>query len=381
MDFLKKNFRYVIIGVLFVILVVVILVFVKRGRSAEEEATAQLYQEDTGIDVPKDKYEVNAYANVNSLLESYFNAIATGDADTVASLSDVLSDEERVRIQVQSKYFDNFSNYTVYTKIGPAPNSYLALVTYDIKYAGVETPTPAMSSVYVCTNEAGALYVNKSNPTEEEKAYFRALSVQEDVEKLSEEVEVAYNAALEGDDALAALMPTLKSQINQEVKETLAAQQQADAEAQAAAEAEAQAAAQAANARQVRVTELVNIRASASTEAESLGKATAGMEFTRYEVMDNGWSRIDYNGADAYIKSEYLEEITQEEPEETSTIGASGKVTVKENVNIRDSASETGGKLGVAYRGEQFDFVELTEGWCKIKYDGQDAYVKADFVE
>ena len=196
MDFLKKNFRYVIIGVLFVILVVVILVFVKRGRSAEEEATAQLYQEDTGIDVPKDKYEVNAYANVNSLLESYFNAIATGDADTVASLSDVLSDEERVRIQVQSKYFDNFSNYTVYTKIGPAPNSYLALVTYDIKYAGVETPTPAMSSVYVCTNEAGALYVNKSNPTEEEKAYFRALSVQEDVEKLSEEVEVAYNAAL-----------------------------------------------------------------------------------------------------------------------------------------------------------------------------------------
>ncbi|MBO4902462.1 MAG: SH3 domain-containing protein [Lachnospiraceae bacterium] len=382
-DFLHKNLRYIIIGVLFVILVVVIIVFVKRKTTDKrtDAATEELYQVDAGIEVPKDKYEVNAYSSVNTLLESYFNAIATGDADTVASLSDVLTDEERVRIQIQSKYFESFSNYTVYTKVGPAPNSYLALVTYDIKYAGAQTPTPAMSSVYVCTNEAGALYVNKSNPTEDEKAYFRALSVQDDVEKLSEEVEVAYNAALESDDALAALMPTLKSQINQEVKETLAAQQQADAEAQAAAEAEAQAAAEAANAKTVRVTELVNIRSSASTEAESLGKATAGMEFTRYEVMDNGWSRIDYNGTNAFIKSDYLEEVEEEVPEEGSQIGASGKVTVKENVNIRETPSESGNKMGVAYRGEQFEFVELTEGWAKIKYDGKDAYVKADFVE
>ena len=382
-DFLHKNLRYIIIGVLFVILVVVIIVFVKRKTTDKrtDAATEELYQVDAGIEVPKDKYEVNAYSSVNTLLESYFNAIATGDADTVASLSDVLTDEERVRIQIQSKYFESFSNYTVYTKVGPAPNSYLALVTYDIKYAGAQTPTPAMSSVYVCTNEAGALYVNKSNPTEDEKAYFRALSVQDDVEKLSEEVEVAYNAALESDDALAALMPTLKSQINQEVKETLAAQQQADAEAQAAAEAEAQAAAEAANAKTVRVTELVNIRSSASTEAESLGKATAGMEFTRYEVMDNGWSRIDYNGTNAFIKSDYLEEVEEEVPEEGSQIGASGKVTVKENVNIRETPSESGNKMGVAYRGEQFEFVELTVGWAKIKYDGKDAYVKADFVE
>ncbi len=383
-EFFSKNLRYIIIGVLFVILVVVVILFVNKKKTSDkikDAATEELYQVDTGIEVPKDKYEVNAYPAVNTLLESYFNAIATGDADTVASLSNVLSDEERVRIQIQSKYFDNFSNYSVYTKVGPAPNSYLAMVTYDIKYAGVDTPTPAMSSVYVCTNETGALYINKSEPTEDEKAYFRALSIQDDVEKLSDEVETKYNEALESDDALAALMPTLKSQINQEVKDSLAAQQQADAEAAAAAEAEALRAAEEANAKTVRVTELVNIRSSASTEAESLGKATAGMEFTRYEVMDNGWSRIDYNGADAYIKSDYLEEVVEEVPEEGSTIGASGKVTVKENVNIRETASESGNKLGVAYRGEQFDFVELTDGWCKIVYDGKDAYVKADFVE
>lgn len=386
-EFISKNIRYIVIGVLFVVLVIVIVAFVKKGASeaasTTEDDESSLYLPETSVTVPTDDFEVDAYPTVNSLLESYLNAYAAGDADTVASLSNVLSDEERVKIQVQAKYVEGYSDYKVYTKAGPQPNSYFAFVTYKIKYSGLDNLMPALSSVYVCTNDTGALYVNKSEPTEDEKAYFQTVAIQSDADKLCQDVEVAYNEALEKDDAAAAFMPTLKSQINQEVKETLAAQQQADAAAQAAAEAEAQAAAELANAVTVRVTELVNIRASASTEAESLGKATAGMEFTRYEVMDNGWSRIDYNGSDAFIKSDYLEEVTVDAPveEDGNAIGASGKVTVKENVNIRETASETGNKMGVAYRGEQFDFVELTDGWCKITYDGKDAYIKADFVE
>lgn len=384
-DFINKNLRYIVIGVLFVVLVIVIIAFVKKGASEAEVSSEDesLYLPETTVTVPTDDFEVDAYPSVNTLLEAYLNAYAAGDADTVASLSNVLSDEERVKIQVQAKYVEAYSDYKVYTKAGPQPNSYFAFVTYDIKYTGLDVVVPALSSVYVCTNDTGALYVNKSEPTEDEKAYFQTVAIQSDADKLCQDVEVAYNEVLEKDDAAAAFMPTLKSQINQEVKETLAAQQQADAAAQAQAEAEAQAAAELANAVTVRVTELVNIRSSASTDAESLGKATAGMEFTRYEVMDNGWSRIDYNGSDAYIKSDYLEEVTQDTPEasEGDALGASGKITVKENVNIRETASESGNKLGVAYRGEQFDFVELTDGWCKITYDGKDAYIKADFCE
>ena len=54
---------------------------------------------------------------------------------------------------------------------------------------------------------------------------------------------------------------------------------------------------------------------------------------------------------------------------------------MKENVNVREGASETAKKLGVAYRGDKFDLIEKTNGWCKIKYNGKEAYVKADFVE
>ncbi len=381
--FFGKNLRYIIIGVLFIILVVVILVFVKRGSnggadSSEDETRTEVPE--SSIPVPKDNFEEDAYPEVNSLLTSYFDAIAAGDADTVASLSNEMTEEERIRIQVQSKFYESFSDYKIYTKAGPKEHSYFAFASYQMKLVNIDTAIPAVSSVFVCTNDVGQLYVNKSEPTEDEKAYFQAIAVQDDVEKLFADVEVKYNDAVESDSALAALMPTLKSQINQEVKDMLSAQQQADAEAQAAAEAEAKAAAEAAAAVTVRVTELVNIRASASTDAESLGKASAGMEFTRYEVMDNGWSRVDYNGTAAYIKSEYLEEVIQETAD-ASTIGASGKVTVKENVNIRETPDETGNKLGVAYRGESFDFVELTDGWVKIRYENKDAYIKSEFVD
>ena len=137
----------------------------------------------------------------------------------------------------------------------------------------------------------------------------------------------------------------------------------------------------------VKATDVVNIRASASTDAESLGKAQIGDTYKRYEEMENGWSKIEYNGNEAYIKSDYLEVVDSGSSSEGGS-GAGegetvtgGKITIKENVNVRESASETANKLGVAYRGDTFDLLEKKDGWCKITYNGKEAYVKADFVE
>ena len=57
-------------------------------------------------------------------------------------------------------------------------------------------------------------------------------------------------------------------------------------------------------------------------------------------------------------------------------------MTVKENVRVRDAASEDGNKLGTVYVGDKLDFVEkMSNGWTKIKYNGKIAYVKSDYVE
>ena len=394
-EYMARHYRYFIIGGLFIALVVVlIVVWSKRSRndSANEDTASTIPELETTVEVPKDKYEENAYADVNSLVSSYLGAMSTGDTVTMASLSSSLSDDMKAFYEAQAKYVGNYSNYNVYTKKGPAENSYFLLATYDLLISGQTTPLPALISLYVCRNDSGSLYINSESLTADEEAYILELVAQKDFAELINKVEMDYNSALESDSNLAAAASALKDEINKDAQEILVAKQQKDLEAAAEAEAAAQAEAQAASASQVKCTsENVNIRASASTDAESIGKTKAGDVYTRYEKMENGWSKIDYNGTEAYIKSEFLEPVESSDGGSESSEGGQSssapdkkpgdKITVKENVNVRKSASETGEKIATAYRGEQFELVEISNGWCKIKYKGEEAFVKADYVE
>ncbi len=392
-EFIKEHTIYFVIGGVFVALVIALIVFMvshKGGSVDAGENSVELPK--TSVEVPKDKYlKQDENSNVYKLMFSYYSAIRDGDANAVAALCNTLSDTERYRIEEKAKYYSTFSNFNVYTKQGFEENSYLVLVEFDITYADTTTPAPSLDSVYVCTNESGALYINKADLTDDEEAYLLELSVQSDVEELIENVQINYNKALEGDEALATLIPQIESSVNEAVKAKLSEQQKENQTEEAEMEAKAQQEAKDASATTVRTTDNVNIRASASTDAEALGKASTGDTFKRYEEMENGWSKIDYNGKEAYIKSEYLETVggaSSEGGDSSDGNGASsevaqsgGKITVTENVNVRESASETSNKLGVAYRGDQFELIEKKDGWCKIKYDGKEAYVKADFVE
>ena len=232
---------------------------------------------------------------------------------------------------------------------------------------------------------------------------------------------------MESDEELNAFLADLSSRIDASVGEILAkeeaeAQEQAAAEA-AAAEQEAAAAEQemaaaegtgetAVTVKTVRATDVVNIRSSDSETADKLGKAQIDDEFTLLEERGNGWSKISFEGKDAFIKSEFLEVVSEEtvtqtveqadateavaentdtETENTNTETAGNgnnnteavqTVTVVENVNVRKSASENGEKLGLAYVGEKLELLmKQADGWTRVKYNGQTAYVKSDYVE
>ena len=394
-EFISRYYRYLIIGGLFIVLVVVLILFLSKrsgDKDSNEENASTIPELETTVEVPKDKYEENAYADVNTLVTSYLDAMSVGDTETMASVSSSLSDDMKAFYEAQAKYVGSYSNYNVYTKKGPTDNSYFLLATYNLLINGQTTPLPALISLYVCRNDSGALYINSESLTSDEEAYILELVAQKDFSELIDNVELDYNAALDADDNLASAANALKEEINKDAQEILSARQQEELEAAAAAEAEAQAQAQAASATEVKCTsDNVNIRASASTEADSLGKTKTGDVYTRYEEMENGWSKIDYNGTEAYIKSEFLEPVKAEnegtesdeggESSAESKLKPGDKITVKENVNVRKSPSETGEKVATAYRGEQFELIEVSNGWCKVTYKGQEAYVKADYVE
>ena len=150
----------------------------------------------------------------------------------------------------------------------------------------------------------------------------------------------------------------------------------------------------------VRATDVVNIRSSDSEEADKIDKAQIGQEFPLLEEKGNGWSKVAYNGGEAYIKSDYLEPVFEEvlaaegteneetaeneenSAENTANDTVSGTVTVIESVRVRKSASTDAEALGTVYAGDELELImKQADGWTKIKYKGQTAFVKSDYVE
>ena len=132
----------------------------------------------------------------------------------------------------------------------------------------------------------------------------------------------------------------------------------------------------------VEPTTAVNVRGSASEKGELKGQASPGMRLTRVEEMINGWSHVIFNGTDGYIKTEFLQVVDEGGDGNTGTGETGGNyVTVKEGINIRAEASKDSTIVGMADPGTKLELIEKKDGWCKIKYNGQTAYVKAEYVE
>ncbi len=102
--------------------------------------------------------------------------------------------------------------------------------------------------------------------------------------------------------------------VDQERVAAEAAEAQAQAEAEAAAaEAQAQAEAEAAAAQKyVMTTDKVRVRATPGTDGEIVGLVDVGTVFKRIEDVED-WTKIPFEDQEAYIKTEFLKEVTEEE--------------------------------------------------------------------
>ncbi|MCR5596464.1 MAG: SH3 domain-containing protein [Lachnospiraceae bacterium] len=411
----------IILPVFIVILGIVVAIIAvsahnsKKAKEAEAQAAAeaaaaesQIKVETAVVSIPEVSLEEDAYPAVNELFKTYYEAMAEGDLDTVRSINNNVDDTEAIRIEETAKYIEKYDSIKVYTKIGPAEGSYLAYVYYEEKFADYETSIPGLEAFYICTDESGNLYINDGEESESVINYIREVSLQDDVVDLNNDVATAYNNMLADNDELSLFLFDLTESIDTAVGESLAQAEgnveveNAETDTEETEEETATAVSEVVTT--VRATTTVNIRSSDSETADKLGKASEGQEFTLKEARGNGWSEIEYNGASAFIKSEYLEEVSTEtvvnvtdtasadDSENTDTTDASaddgdktsvsGKVTVKENVRIRSSASTEADKVATAYVGQKLDVVEkLSNGWTKIKYNGQIAYVKSEYVE
>lgn len=394
--------------VLPVVLVAAILITMGIGMSANrkkerlEEVQANAVPEQgemvqDGLAVPEASLEENAYPEINELIMKYYKALEDVDTDALTEIISPLTDSVLIRFTEWAKHTEACPAVNIYTKPGPREDSYIAYVVADIQIVGYSETVPGLTSFFICKNDAGNYYINMEEEIDKEEAdYITALNLQDDVVDLSNRVSADFNQLVQKGSEAAQAFIRVEESITKGIQEALLAQQAAEAPEEVVAEAEPEEESVVTVAKKAKATAVVNMRSSDSEKADKLGKAQIGDVFDVLEVRVNGWTKLTDGTKEFFIKSEYLE-ITEEEtavaentpaaeqeaPAATNTsLGSSGYVTAKTTVNVRKSASETGDKLGVIYKGERLELVmNQADGWCKVKYKGQTAYVKSEFME
>lgn len=87
----------------------------------------------------------------------------------------------------------------------------------------------------------------------------------------------------------------------------------------------------------------------------------------------------------AEVSSESISEIASvveevSEPEPEPVIEQRVRM-ISDNINVRSGPGTDYERLGSAYIGYDFEFVEQLDEWTKIVYDGKMAYVYSEYVE
>jgi uncharacterized protein YgiM (DUF1202 family) len=406
------RYSKIVLPVILVVCVALTIVIAIQAnkRKVEQEETAVAPEESTGeeeamLDVPEVPLEKDAVPGIKELFDVYYKAMVEGDTDTMEKLVYYMDATEILRAAETSKYIDSYPPLEIYTKVGPKEGTYIAYVYAELKFHDYDKPIPGMRTYYVCTNEDGELYINEDGEeSDNELHYMREIQLQGDVIDLNNKAAEAYNKMVVEDPQLADFLLELREEIEKNVGEALArAEQSEEPEAVTEEETPEEPAEETPTevVTKVKAIDVVNIRTSDSETADKLGKAAVGDEFELLEEKGNGWSKIKYEGGEAFIKSDYLEpsesmaasDVEQNEDEEEGdsqeqadnsddSAATNGTVTVKETVRIRSGASENSEKIATAYMGETFDVImKQADGWTKIKYNGQTAYVKSDYVE
>lgn len=430
LELLKKNKKS--LAVIVVIAVVLLgigillgsLIGSSTGKNKNLQAEAQPAESteaQTETAVPDVPLEENANPEVNALMEKYYQAAASGDIDTINTLKDYSDQAELLRIQEKSKYLESYDDINCYTKPGPEADSYVVYVTYYAKFRDIEQKVTGLNTYIVCKKDDGSYYIHDCSEDESMKEYRTNVTKQDDVVDLFNRVQVEYNEAGTENEELAAFLTELSESLKTAVGDALAEAEtavQTETAEEAGTEQPADAG-EAQTASRVKATDVVNIRKSDSETADSLGKAQVGEEFALLENRANGWSKIEFDGQEAYIKSEFLEPAeeapAENEPAEdtpaaentgeqeaagnantdnpVSAPGAgdgaasvdvpnSGTYRLTTTVNIRKSASETADRLGVGYYGDEVEILmKQADGWTKVKFKGETGYIKTDILK
>lgn len=390
-------------GVVFIILLIIVASYATKKDDPLSGIKEDYSLEKEGSDITK-------------LLTDYYSAYANDDMSTLEEIAIPIEDVEKSYISFVSSYVNSYDVQEIYSKGGSEKGSYLVSSYVLIHFNDLETPAPGLDFFFLRTNDEGNLYVDNiysafnlnfqvTELDPEVEDLITAFQYQEDFVALKNRFQKDYDELIEKDEAFKTFFETTwpqalvawQTQYQEELAAAeAAAQAKAEEEAKAAEEAkkaaeeEAQRQAEDANATQVVAIDSVNVRQAADQGSPSLGKVEKGTVLTKY--ADEGeWSKIDYNGTRAFIKTEFLQAAGEQPapaPEQAAQPAAGGytagtEVTLSDIVFIREKMDANSTKLGTVLTGDSVTVLENSDpsGWTKIKHRSKEGYIRTDILK
>lgn len=362
-DFLIKYKRYLGAVVLFIVFVLVLVNCTgPKNDVTDTQAGTETVVTEAHTEYPlKGNLEKSTNQELIDLITNYYTAYAGGDCETLESLASPLSDNEKSYIGALSDYYEKYDNITCYTMPGATDDSYLVSVCYDLKFYEIDTPAPGMDFFYVERNGKGNLYINNAyssynfNFLEEEldaDLYSLIISYEksDDVKALQTDVQSRYEEAVSSDDKLANMVGgTLRTAISNWRKSVADTQTSDTQQGTQVEDTQKPDSTQADNTNtedtqkdsentdvatddskkdesntddskkddskndtkkstKVKTTDICNVRAKASTDAEILGKVDIGVKLKKLGTSGE-WTKVKFQGKTGYIKSDLLKEV------------------------------------------------------------------------
>lgn len=267
----------------------------------------------------------NADEEVAALVTSYYKAMETGDTDTLTAIHDSLSTADILRFDVTSQFIEGYAACDIFVKRGMTEDSVLACVYYRVRFLNHPEEFPGYQMLYLSRDDQGNFYIkNDENFTEEENQYIIKVANQDDVKEFHNRVTNEYNELMLAQPELLDYLGELSGQIDKTV----------------------------------------------GAELEAIGVAMAEQNIGEGEQSGEGESEegSDQEGA--------------EEASGTSVINVPRYAVAKATVNVRGSDSEKADKLGKVANGARVQVQEVQiNGWTKVVYEGQDGYIKSEFLQ
>lgn len=130
----------------------------------------------------------------------------------------------------------------------------------------------------------------------------------------------------------------------------------------------------------------LNVRAGAGTKYAKIGGLSNGTR-VNYSAEKNGWLQIKYGGKTGYISKQYTS-ITQAASAPAASNASSNTQSASKTVvitasalNVRRGPGTNNAVVGTLYNGNTAQVYGESNGWLKIKFKNQDAWISAKYTK